>query len=428
VAASNLKVSYSAVSDVGRVRKDNQDSGYAGPWLLTMCDGVGGAARGDIASATAVGQLRRLDREPTDDVLASIAGALHRAHDRIAELVDQDAALTGTSTTAVVAVFDPGSDGDGGHGARFGVGHIGDSRAYLLRGGELRQVTKDHTFVQSLVDEGRITSSEAERHPHKNVILKALDAVQEVDADLFYLDVEPGDRLLICSDGVSDYLPRDTIQRLLGDGTPDYAAIELVRQSLEAGSRDNVTAVIGEIVPQDALPPDLEPLLVGSAAELPRKMVRATPARLFRGHRSGDTGEIEPVQADLALPPGAIITDPVDPEQARYAPQPAPNHPWLRRLFGLLMLLGLVGIGAGIAQHWIDQQFYVGERDGVVTVFRGLPGDLLGHDLSTPYETTNLHLDQLSDYDAGQVRDGSDSVSLERAREIVQSYYDRAEP
>ncbi len=417
-----LRVSYSAVSDVGRVRKDNQDSGYAGPWLLTMCDGVGGAARGDIASATAVGQLRRLDREPTDDVLASIAGALHRAHDRIAELVDEDPALTGTSTTAVVAVFDPTDDG-----ARFGMGHIGDSRAYLLRAGQLRQVTKDHTFVQSLVDEGRITATEAERHPHKNVILKALDAVQEVDADLFYLDVEVGDRLLICSDGVSDYLPLPEIERLLGEGTPDYAAIELVRRSLEAGSRDNVTAVIGEVVTEDALPEDLEPLLVGAAAELPRKMVRAPHGRLFRGHRAGDTGEIEPVDADLPLPPGAIITDPVDPEQARYAPRPAPNHPWLRRLFVVLMLLGLLGIAGGVAQHWVDQQFYVGERDGVVTVFRGLQGDLLGYSLSEPYESTNLRLDQLSAYDADQVRDGSDSVSLGRAKEIVRSYYDRAE-
>ena len=123
---ADLHLVYSAISDVGRVRKDNQDSGYAGPWLLAVADGVGGAARGDVASAAAIQQIRKLDEQPTEDLLAQVAGALHRAHDRIGELVDQDPALNGTSTTAVVALFD---------GTRLGMGHVGDSRAYLLRAG-----------------------------------------------------------------------------------------------------------------------------------------------------------------------------------------------------------------------------------------------------------------------------------------------------
>ena len=122
-----LRLQFAAISDVGRVRKDNQDSGYAGPWLLTVCDGVGGAARGDIASSTAVQQLRKLDERPSEDMLGQVAGALHRAHDRIAELVDEDPSLNGTSTTATVALFG---------GSRLGIGHVGDSRAYLLRDGE----------------------------------------------------------------------------------------------------------------------------------------------------------------------------------------------------------------------------------------------------------------------------------------------------
>jgi PPM family protein phosphatase len=146
--APALRLQYAALSDVGRVRKDNQDSGYAGPWLLTVCDGVGGAARGDIASSTAVQQLRKLDRQPTDDPLALVAGALHRAHDRIGELVEEEPSLNGTSTTATVALFD---------GSRLAIGHVGDTRAYLYRNGELSRLTKDHTFVQSLIDEGRIT-------------------------------------------------------------------------------------------------------------------------------------------------------------------------------------------------------------------------------------------------------------------------------
>ncbi|MDN5895104.1 MAG: protein phosphatase 2C domain-containing protein, partial [Nocardioides sp.] len=164
-SSDSLRLQFSALSDVGRVRKDNQDSGYAGPWMLTVCDGVGGAARGDIASSTVVEQLRKLDEEPGDDMLGLVAGALHRAHDRIGELVDEQPNLNGTSTTATVALFD---------GNRLAVGHVGDSRAYLYRAGTLSQLTKDHTFVQSLIDEGRITPDEARTHPHRNLILKAV--------------------------------------------------------------------------------------------------------------------------------------------------------------------------------------------------------------------------------------------------------------
>src|SRR6478609_4446309 len=168
--APRFRLDYGAVSDVGRVRRDNQDSGYAGPWLLAVCDGVGGAARGDIASATAISQLRRLDQAPTsdsaDELLARIAGAVHRAHDRLVELVDEDPALSGTSTTATVLTFD---------GARIGIGHVGDSRAYLYRDGAIRQLTLDHTFVQTLIDEGRITEAEARVHPHRNLIMRAID-------------------------------------------------------------------------------------------------------------------------------------------------------------------------------------------------------------------------------------------------------------
>src|SRR5919112_396936 len=208
-----FRLRYAAISDVGRVRKDNQDSGYAGPWLLSVCDGVGGAARGDVASATAIQQLRRLDAppstDPDHDLLARVAGALHRAHDRIGELVDEDPALNGTSTTATVALFD---------GARAGFGHVGDSRAYLFRDGEITQLTSDHTFVQTLIDEGRITEAEARVHPHRNLILKALDGVHEAEPDLFVIELAPGDRLLLCSDGASGVLPDGRLADILSGG------------------------------------------------------------------------------------------------------------------------------------------------------------------------------------------------------------------
>ncbi|GCD90187.1 PP2C family serine/threonine-protein phosphatase [Nocardioides sp. LS1] len=403
-----LRLDYAAISDVGRVRKDNQDSGYAGPWLLTVCDGVGGAARGDIASSTAVHQLRKLDEPPTDDLLGQVAGALHRAHDRIGELVDEDPALNGTSTTATVALFD---------GNRLGIGHVGDSRAYLFRGKEISQLTHDHTFVQSLIDEGRITEEDARVHPHRNLILKALDGIHEAEPDLFHVELQQGDRLLLCSDGACGVLDDGRLADILSTGSPEFAAVELVRASLEAGSSDNVTCIVADVV--DHEPPaghDLSPLIVGAAAELRRR----TPRGLFRGHRSGDTGELEPIREEIPGDlPFAISSDPIDPEQARYAPRPPRRFVWLRRLLGAAIVVGIVWVGAAAAWSWSQDQYFVGEHDGAVVIFRGVNADLPGVSLSSVYETTDVQLDQLSDFDAGKVREGIDAGDLDDAHRTV---------
>ncbi|MFC4785849.1 PP2C family protein-serine/threonine phosphatase [Nocardioides sp. MAHUQ-72] len=405
-----LHLRFAAISDVGRVRKDNQDSGYAGPWLLTVCDGVGGAARGDIASGTAVQQLRRLDHPPTEDLLGQVAGALHRAHDRIGELVDEDPSLNGTSTTATVALFD---------GERLGLGHVGDSRAYLYRDGEITQLTKDHTFVQSLIDEGRITEDEARVHPHRNLILKALDGIHEAEPDLFHIGLAEGDRLLLCSDGASGVLDDHRLADILSTGSAEFAAVELVRASLEAGSSDNVTCIVADVVAGSAPEEESRPVLVGAAAEL-RRRGRGAKGSLFRGHRSGDTGELEPVAAEIPDDvPFAISNDPLDPEAARYAPRAPRRFLWLRRLLALVVLVGLAWIGLAAAWSWSQQQYYVGEQDGTVVIFRGLNADLPGVSLSTPYETTNVELDRLSDFDAGKVREGIDTGSLDDARRAV---------
>ena len=416
-----FRLQYAAISDVGRVRKDNQDSGYAGPWLLSVCDGVGGAARGDLASSTAIGQLRRLDEPPGDDDdpphrLELVAGALHRASDKIGDLVDEEPALSGTSTTATVALFD---------GRRLAMGHVGDSRAYLYRSQEISQLTSDHTFVQSLIDEGRITEEDARTHPHRNLILKALDGVHDVDPDLFTVELAESDRILLCSDGASGALDNRRLADILSTGSPDFAAVELVRASLEAGSTDNVTCIVADVVPvpedatADAAPP-ATPLVVGSAAELRRRPRAGTS--FFRGHRSGDTGEMEPIAAEIPddLPPGVPFAIDTDPEAARYAPRPPRRHPWLRRG---LVLLGLVGIawmaGAG-AWTWSQHQYYVGEQDGVVTIFRGVQADVPGIDLSHPYETTNIKVTQLDQFTARTVQSGIGVGSLSEAERTVQ--------
>ena len=411
---SDLLLYYSAISDVGRVRKDNQDSGYAGPWLLTVCDGVGGAARGDIASSTAVAELRQLDEPPPDgaDQIGRVTAALHDAHRAIGGLVDEDPALNGTSTTATVALFD---------GSRVAIGHVGDSRAYLFRQGEISQLTTDHTFVQSLIDEGRITEEEARVHPHRNLILKALDGIHDAEPDLFMLELIAGDRLFLCSDGACGVLPDGRIADILSMGTPDYAAVELVRASLEAGSSDNVTCVVADVITAEQAAEDeqyaaLEPLLVGAAAELKRRL----PRGLFRGHRSGDTGELEPVDAEIPDDlPFAIKADPIDPEEARYAPQPPRRFVWPKRLLVVAVVVGLVWIAVAAAWSWSQRQYYVGEEDGVVVIFRGIDADIPGLNLSEPYETSDVVVDQLPEGDANRVREGFGVRDLDAAEQAV---------
>ena len=409
-----LHLHYSALSDVGRVRRDNQDSGYAGPWLLTVCDGVGGAVRGDLASSTAVQALRKLDVEPADDLLGQVAGAVHRADDRIGELVEQDPALNGTSTTVTVALFD---------GEKLGVGHLGDSRAYLLRGGEMRQLTQDHTFVQTLIDEGRITEEQSRTHPHRNLILKALDGIRHEEPDLFEVPVQPGDRILVCSDGACGVLSDARMGEILGSGSPDFAAVELVRASLEAGSADNVTCVVAEVMTEQP-DPALEPLLVGAAADLPRRSpLSGAVGGLFRGHRTGDTGELDPVPDDI--PEGAIPADPIDPEAVRYAPRAPGRHAWVRQLMLALVLLGLGWIAVAAAWSWSQQQFYVAEHDGRVAIFRGLNADIPG--ISHPHSVTDVELTRLSDIDAEQVRKGIEADGLDDAQTTVDNYAARQE-
>ncbi len=422
-----LRLQFAAVSDVGRVRKDNQDSGYAGPWLLAVCDGVGGAARGDIASATAISQLRRLDEPPItgapDELLTRVAGAIHRAHDRMVELVDEDPALSGTSTTATVAAFD---------GTRLGIGHVGDSRAYLYRDHAISQLTLDHTFVQTLVDEGRITPDEARVHPHKNLILRAIDAVSDSEPDLFVLDLIAGDRILLCSDGACGVLEDGRLADILSTGSVEYAAVELVRASLEAGSSDNVTCVVGDVTEAPAAGAEADsPLVVGAAAERRLHRPRSTGGAmggLFRGHRSGDTGELEPVPPLPDDVPFAITNDPVDPEAVRYAPRPPGRFVWLKRLLVTAMVIGVVWVGVAAAWSWSQQQYWVGEQDGTVVIFRGVNASLPGVDLSETYQTTDVHVDRLSDFVAGTVHNGLDADNLADAQNTVQNLADAQEP
>lgn len=390
-----LQLSFAALSDVGRVRRDNQDSGYAGPHLLVVADGVGGAARGDIASSAAVEAIRKLDVPPGEDALSELSATIHLAHDRIAEIVEAHPELEGTSTTVTATIF----DGDQLH-----VGHVGDSRGYLLRGGDLRGITTDHTLVQSLVDEGRITEQEARVHPHRNLILKAVDGVHQPDPDLSSVPLEPGDRVLLCSDGCSGVLELDMMARLLAQDPLDEAARALVRSSLEAGSSDNVTVVLAEVLEQvDGEP--VPAVVVGAAATSPHRQLS-----------SDATGNL--TEGDLAAL-GDEGLDDLDVEELRYAPRPPRRFGWARRLAVVAVLLGLFAVGASALYSWSQDQYYVSDESGDVVIFQGVKVEVPGLETHEVAERTGLVLDDLESYDAGRVRNGIGADDLADARRIV---------
>jgi protein phosphatase len=215
---------------------------------------------------------------------------------------------------------------------------------------------------------------------------------------------------------------------ILSRGSPEFCAIELVRASLDAGSSDNVTCVVADVLTEEqaAADPaydDLEPMIVGAAAELKRKM----PRGLFRGHRSGDTGELEPVDAEIPAGIGYAIMDdpPVDQEAYRYAPLPPRRFTWLRRIMALAVLLGLVWVALASAYWWTQQQYYVGEHEGQVAVYRGIDG-VPG--LSSVYRTSDLAVDDLPEAAQSDVDDGIAADNYEDATAIVRNLAEHMMP
>ncbi|MGY3319115.1 PP2C family protein-serine/threonine phosphatase [Arthrobacter sp. TE12232] len=267
-----LIMRYAARSDVGRVRAKNDDSAYAGRHLAVVADGMGGHAGGDVASAATVLDMIHLDHDDYDsDAGTVLADEIQTANSLLSELVHINPKLAGMGTTVTALLLAEG---------KLHFAHIGDSRAYRLRNGEWEQVSIDHTFVQRLIDEGRLRPEEAETHPHKNVLMRVLgdvDASPELDLDT--LAVQPGERWLLCSDGLN-YVAGHVVERTVRE-TKDLneCADLLIELTLEAGAPDNVTVVvldIGEQTPDDVrtaavdvVPAPAAPGAGPSAAALP---------------------------------------------------------------------------------------------------------------------------------------------------------------
>jgi len=252
-----LRFSGAGVSDVGLVRADNEDSAFVGPYVAVVADGVGGAAAGEVASATATyamaaTALARFGELP--EVILREGAEAARASVQRGVQTDVQHRL-GMATTLTALVCD---------GERVVLGHVGDSRAYRLRDGELTQLSRDHTYVQGLVDTGQLDAGAAWRHPWRNVVLRSVDG-DPLDQGVDLVPV-PADRLLLCRDGLTDLVPDEVVAELLGAGDPDAAAAVLVRAAIAAGGKDNVTCVVLDVV--DGAPVVGDGQLLGAVREI----------------------------------------------------------------------------------------------------------------------------------------------------------------
>lgn len=234
-----LHLRWAAVTDQGHVRSNNQDAYYAGEHLLVVADGMGGMAAGDVASRLAVEAMASLDTPIDDDrQMDALHAALEAANARIAEVVDGDGSLQGMGTTLTAVIFSAD---------RAALAHVGDSRAYLLRDGRLNQLTKDDTYVQMLVDQGLIRPEEAGSHPRRAVVTQALQG-EPVTPSYVIVEPEPGDRWLICSDGLTSVVPAETIEaEMIAQPDPQACAERLVESALQAGGPDNVTVIVADL-------------------------------------------------------------------------------------------------------------------------------------------------------------------------------------
>src|SRR5215470_2068819 len=268
----SIALRYVVRSDVGLLRDGNEDSAYAGPHLLAIADGMGGHAAGEVASAVAIATLAPLDGDTTGiDMLQALADAIEKANAELRNISIADPATEGMGTTLTALLWS---------GDEIALCHIGDSRGYLLRDGEFHQITHDHTLVQSLVDEGRLTAEAAASHPQRSLVMRALQSSIPAEPDLAILKANVGDRYLLCSDGLTDVVSDETVHKTLMQlADLDEAVSQLVDLAIRSGGPDNITCILADVIDTDAdQTPSTEVVVVGAltgGADQPVQPVRS---------------------------------------------------------------------------------------------------------------------------------------------------------
>lgn len=407
----SIKTLSYAASDIGKHRSSNQDSGYAGYQLYFVADGMGGHAGGDIASAITSQRVALTDAryDTIDEAIETLRKGILEANGMLAATVGEHPELEGMGTTFSGMLV---------QGNQIITAHIGDSRIYLVRDGEVRQITTDHTFVQRLVEMGRISPEEALVHPRRSVLMRVLgDVVGEPEIDIALFDAVAGDRWMICSDGLSGVVPDEVMERILTSNTsPDEAAELLVGEALEFGAPDNVTVVITDVV-RASVQTEYEPYahFVGSAA-----------SEVVIEDRRGS--KILKLLNPLSLL--ELLQTPEDPTE--YQPESeealekilAETKRKIRwrtaRTITAWVLIGLAAAGVGyLAYAYTQTRYYVAEFEGQVTIFQGIREQLGPFKFSSPYQVSEISTDDLSPFQQELISRSISAESLEDAERIL---------
>jgi protein phosphatase len=377
-----LTLKYAVRSDRGLVRGNNEDSVYAGPRLLAIADGMGGHAAGEVASKIVIGTVESLDEDrPIADLIGCLRDTVADATAALAHAVDENPSLEGMGTTLTAIRF---------AGSRIALVHVGDSRAYLLRGGQLSQITHDDTYVQSLVDSGKLTADEASHHPRKSVILRALNGA-EVDPDISIREARKGDRYLLCSDGLSDVVTATTLLETLASGTPQSCVDRLIELALRGGGPDNITCIVADVV--DLSDGDDLPIVGGAVTDRVETMDSGSNSPAARAARMSSPDQAEPPVAQ--------------PRRGR--------RRWL--VSGLAALLLVAAAVSGYL--WTQKQYFVGRDGNEVAVFRGVNTHFGPVSLYSVIQNSDLKVDDLTQAASGQVLNGITANSRADADAIL---------
>ena len=391
-----LSLRYAVRSDRGLVRNNNEDSVYAGPRLLAIADGMGGHAGGEVASKIVIGAMEELDDDrPIADLIGTLRDRVDDANASLAHAVDENRELEGMGTTLTAIRF---------AGSRIALVHVGDSRAYLLRGGQLSQITHDDTYVQSLVDSGKLTAEEASHHPRRSMILRAMDGSQ-VDPDISIREARKGDRYLLCSDGLSDVVTATTLHEALSSGNPQECADRLIELALRGGGPDNVTCIVADVVDGSANR--------GNGSDLP-----------IIGGAVTDGADTQDSDIDSPAARAARISQPPRESTTVVVGRRHRARRWLVAFFALLVV-----VGAAIAGYaWTQKQYFVGRDGNEVAVFRGVNAHFGPFTLYTVVENSSLNMNDLTVAAGSQVSNGITANSRADADAILSRLRDELKP